>query len=101
PTAENNVGAAILSTGMNTANLAEAVGHFRASLKERPEYVDALHNLGKALLAQGSSEEASAQFIHIIYIDPNDVDAHSYLGSAHVMQGKLSEAATEFQTALR
>jgi tetratricopeptide (TPR) repeat protein/mono/diheme cytochrome c family protein len=102
PTAENNVGAAILSTGpMNSESLAEATQHFRASLKGRPDYVDALHNLGKALLAQGNAEEAASQFTHVLYVDPDDVDAHAYLGSANVMQGKLPEAAKEFQAALR
>lgn len=101
PTAENNVGAAILSTGMTTENLNEAIAHFRASLKGRPDYVDALHNLGKALLAQGKAEEAASQFTHVLYVDPDDADAHAYLGSASVMQGKLHEAAKEFQAALR
>ena len=101
PTIENNVGAAILSTGMTTQNLAEATAHFRASVKGRPDYVDALHNLGKALLAQGQAEEAASQFTHILYVNPDDVDAHAFLASANVMQGKLSEAVKEFQAALR
>jgi hypothetical protein len=71
PSAENNVGAAIFSTGDDArAPSPRRRGHFRAALKGRPDYVDALHNLGRRFSRQGYAEGRGVPVHAHPYVDP-------------------------------
>jgi protein O-mannosyl-transferase len=58
-------------------------------------------NLGYALSAQGSNEEAMAEYREALRINPNYVEAHNNLGLTLAGLGKTEEAMAEYREALR
>jgi tetratricopeptide (TPR) repeat protein len=80
--------------------LAEAVDHYRAALRIKPDYAPAHANLGLALLEQEQIEAAIAEERAALAIDPRLVPAHVQLGSALAAAGRKAEAAVEFRRAL-
>ena len=78
----------------------EAITAFRKAIEVKPDYADALNNLGAVLFRQGKLVEAEAAFRRAIELKPGLADAHSNLGAALFAHGKLSEAVTALQKAI-
>jgi tetratricopeptide (TPR) repeat protein len=79
---------------------AAAAAEFRKALAIQPDYEDAVHNLGKALQAQGNSEDAVADFQKAIKLAPDDVVAHNDLGHALYHEGKYEDSLASYRKAI-
>ncbi len=94
--AENNLGLSLLEQG----RFLEAVGHFEAALRIRPDFAVAYHNLGVALQALGRHEEAARAYRQEIQINGGTGEAYYRLGISLSREGKLSEAVAVFRKAI-
>ena len=74
---------------------------FRTAVRLFPDFVNALRNLGTALLYLGQPAEAKVHFEHTVQIDPQDADNWILLGDAQAAQGSTTEAITAYGEALR
>jgi tetratricopeptide (TPR) repeat protein len=70
-------------------------------LQIKPEYAEALNNLGDALLRAGRVDEAVLQDEKALRVKPEYADAHYNLGNALLEKGDLRKAIAEFQKALQ
>jgi len=80
--------------------LEEALACYRRALAKRPDYPEALGNLGNALKAKGALNEAIASFRQALAIMPEYAEAHNNLGTALYEQGKMTEARSSYRQAL-
>ena len=95
--AHNNVATIATSKG----HLDEAIEHYRAALKTKPYYVDAMINLGAALAQKGQTAEGIAMIQLALRLKPDDPMAHFNLAGALASQGNYNEAIREYREALR
>jgi tetratricopeptide (TPR) repeat protein len=79
----------------------EAITHYQAALRVRPENAEAHNGLGLALAEQGKFGEAIAQYDEALRLKPNLVDSHYNLGIALASQGRMEKAVEEYSEALR
>src|SRR5690242_2861322 len=77
-----------------------AIKSFRDALKVKPDYSDALDNLGKALDAEGKSAEAVRDFKKVIKLAPDNAIAHNDMGRALFHEKKYQESAAAYRQAL-
>ncbi len=85
----------------NQGMLDEAGKHYSAVLRVKPDYVEALYNLGLVLQKRGSIDEAVSQYQTVLRIQPHFVLAHTNVGVAYVSQKKVVEAVYHFSEAVR
>jgi serine/threonine-protein kinase len=97
PEAHNDLGFALVQAGRRD----EALAEFRRAVQLRPDYADALCNLG-VLLAQEKKdpEEALDACRRAVRLRPWAAAGYHALGSALLAQGKPDEAAAFFRAAL-
>src|SRR5262245_45353212 len=62
---------------LNKGEYNAAVEFFRQALKIKPDYADALNNLGKALEALGKDDEAIGDFDQALKLAPENAVIHS------------------------
>jgi protein O-mannosyl-transferase len=79
----------------------EALPHFQAAIRLRPQYSLARYNLGTELQKQGRWEEAVGELRALLEIDPVYPQAHFAWGTALAGQGRFNEAAEQFTAELR
>jgi tetratricopeptide (TPR) repeat protein len=97
--AHNNLGNSLLEI---PGRRAEAMAHFAAALRIKPDYSEAHLSLGNALLQMpGRLADAIAEFETAIRLDPDSERAHSNLGQALLQAGRPQEAIAQLETALR
>jgi len=70
-------------------------------LQINPNLVEALANLGNALVHQNQLEEAVTCYRRALQIDPRDAVIHFNLSIALNRQGKSAEAQAEWEEAKR
>lgn len=80
---------------------AEAVPHFEAALRLKPESAPAHFNYGTALAAAGRYDDAVAQYQRALQLRPNYAIAHNNLASALLQLGRPQQALTSFREAAR
>jgi tetratricopeptide (TPR) repeat protein len=88
----NNLGAALSRRG----RVSEAIAHFQAALKIKPEYADAHYNMGYALARQGKLDEGIYHFSEALRIRPKNVNNHNNMGVALALKGDYREAVDHF-----
>ncbi|MBM4068048.1 MAG: tetratricopeptide repeat protein [Planctomycetes bacterium] len=71
----------------------ESVAAFEASLRLRPDYAEALSNLGNVLYFQGKLEEAVERYRRAIELEPNSPYILNNLGNSLRLLGDFEEAA--------
>jgi len=100
PTAQNNLGAALL---YYRHDIESAIEHLRAAVNSKPSFALARLNLGKALAASQDFSAADAELRAALTIDPDLAAAHLNLGLVLAeKKGSMSaEAQKELQTGLR
>ena len=68
---------------------------------KRPDSLRGHTNLGQALLTDGRTKEAIAQFFDVLHIDPNQLAVRCNLANALAMSGATNQAVAELQETLR
>jgi tetratricopeptide (TPR) repeat protein len=80
---------------------AEATQHYHKALEIKPQFIEAINNLGLALFKQGQLEAVPKIFEGIVSIDSGYVDAHYNLGIVYEKQGRLARAGLHYGKALQ
>lgn len=81
--------------------LDDAVAHQRQALRLRPDFLEALNNLGNALVSQSQHEAAIDCYRRVLELRPAFAQAHSNLGAAFRNLNRLDEALACYREALR
>jgi tetratricopeptide (TPR) repeat protein len=95
--AHSNLGAVLLQEG----RLPEAISHYEAVLRLKPDHASTHSNLGYALSRTGRMPEAIAHYEEALRLRPDLGQAHNNLGLALVQVGRLPEAVAQYEEALR
>jgi len=82
-------------------SLLEAIDHYEAALRIKPNYAEAHHNLGNALALRGNLDQAITHYKAALKIRPDYGEAHRNLGVALDRQGKHEEAMFHYSQALQ
>lgn len=93
----NNLGLISAEAG----HIQEAIGYFDEALKQQPDYLIALVNLGNAYRQQKQWKEASTAFERAIQIEPADAEANYGLGMVFAQTGETQSASDHLQRALQ
>jgi len=80
--------------------LNETIYHCSEAVRIKPDYVEAINNLGLALRQAGRIDEAIHCYKRALEIDPGTVEAYINLGTALAVKGELSQAAQEYEKVL-
>jgi tetratricopeptide (TPR) repeat protein len=67
----------------------------------RPDYPDALNNLGNVLARQGKLDESKARFAAAVAADPRHANAQLNLGRVLLLQGDAEDALPHLEVAAR
>lgn len=94
--AHNNLGLLLLDRGRSD----EAIGHYEAALRIKPDDDYAYNNRGNAYVAKGDMERAERDFIAALEIEPLNTEARSNLGNVYASRGRWEEAAQQYRAAL-
>ena len=94
--AHNNL--AIILIDQN--RLQEAAEHAGAALDSRPNYPEALMNLGNISLKQGEPDRAVAYYRKALAIEPRLRNLHTNLGNALRFKGDFAHAIQEYEQAI-
>jgi tetratricopeptide (TPR) repeat protein len=86
---------------VNAGRTSEAVAHFEASLKLKPDNVPALLNLGRVAEQRGRLGEAAARLRAAYAVDPSDVAVLVNLATVDVKLGHPDAAIPLYEEALR
>jgi tetratricopeptide (TPR) repeat protein len=78
-----------------------AIRHYAESVRLKPDFAVAHHNLGALLTAQGRMDEAIPELRAALQLRPDYPEAESNLGAALAGQGKLDEARAHFAAAVQ
>ena len=79
---------------------ADAVRHFEASVKARPDSAAARYNLGTALAVGGQLDRAVLEYERAIALNPKYTVALANLGSVLLQQGRTREAVRRLEQAV-
>jgi Flp pilus assembly protein TadD len=80
-------------------NFNEAITHFGEALRIKPDFFDALINIGVTLNDQRKSAEAAMYLTRAVEIQPRSSKAHLQLGIALAQNGSSDEALRHFYQA--
>jgi predicted O-linked N-acetylglucosamine transferase (SPINDLY family) len=78
----------------------QAIAAYERAVKIRPDFAEALHNLGTALSKLGDPASAAACYIRALQIAPDSAPAHNNLGCALILLGQLSAAISHYKQAI-
>jgi tetratricopeptide (TPR) repeat protein len=95
--AEGNLGSLLAGSG----RLPEAIPHFIAALRLKPDYPQARVSLGSALARAGRLPEALGQFAEAVRLRPDFAEARYNYGLALNALGRRGEALGQFGEAVR
>jgi tetratricopeptide (TPR) repeat protein len=79
----------------------QAIVNYRRASELKPDYGDALNNLGNLLLNAGTAGEAEDCFRRLLRLDPGNPAAHNNLGVVLLRQGAADQAMAAFREAVR
>lgn len=96
--AHGSVGALLLAKPDQQPN---AIEELQIALQLKPDYLEALNNLGVAFTHAGRLPEAFDAFHKALALKPDYLDALNNLGMAFMRSGNFPEAVEQLQTAVR
>jgi tetratricopeptide (TPR) repeat protein len=79
----------------------QAITNYRRASELKPDYGDALTNLGNLLLNAGATGEAERCYRRLLGLNPNNPAAHNNLGVVLLQHGAADDAMTAFREAIR
>ncbi len=79
----------------------EAAVHFDKALQIKPRYLEALNNIGFALVRRGDAEDAIPFLEAALEIDPNDTKANYNLANALQYLGRTEESISHYEKAVQ
>jgi tetratricopeptide (TPR) repeat protein len=79
----------------------EAARKYEAILRTHPDHVDAMVNLGNALLELGSPEKAEEYYREALALEPDHVEANYNLANLFEERGELGNALLFYRKALQ
>ncbi len=80
----------------------DAIAHYRAALRIKPDYADAHTNLGMLLArTPGNLPQAISEFQAALTLQPQSAAAHSNLALAFSLAGRPADALSEFEASYR
>jgi len=79
----------------------DVVGFWADTVVQYPQNARAHNNLAWALVPQGRTAEANAQYARAVELQPDYVTGHYNWGVALLDQGRVVEAITQLETAVR
>jgi tetratricopeptide (TPR) repeat protein len=94
--AHANYGAAMMDHG----RFEEALSHFEAALRLRPNFVKAQIDAGLAHASLGHTDLARADYERALALDADNAVAHYNLGVLLAQQGRLADAAAHYRAAV-
>ncbi len=100
---EYNAGAAFLihyERFLLQNDLDEARKHLRAAIRARPDYPDALHNLGNVDRRRKDYPEAERALRRAVELSPNAADTRALYGTVLWETGRYAEARAAWEAAL-
>lgn len=80
--------------------LVEAARRYHQILSVKPDFPEALNNLGNILASSSRLDDAVMHYRKALELRPNYADAHMNLGGALLQQGRLADAATCYRKTL-
>lgn len=80
--------------------LTEAVGHYEAALRVRPDHSWAHNNFGLALSRLGDRVRGMEHYRRAVELDPDNAEARFNLANALVAEGALGEAIEQYRAGL-
>lgn len=92
----NDLGMAFQQSG----DVARAVEQYRLAIALRPEFPEALYNLGNSLRDVGDHAQSAENLGRALALRPNYAQAIQSLGYTLVMSGRLDEAIVNFEKVL-
>jgi tetratricopeptide (TPR) repeat protein len=99
------MGAVIVVLGCGTVvrnhDYRDVVGFWADTVAKYPQNARAHNNLAWALVPQGRTAEANAQYARAVELQPDYVTGHYDWGVALLDQGRVAEAITQLETAVR
>ncbi|MEK7250170.1 MAG: tetratricopeptide repeat protein [Bacteroidota bacterium] len=96
PRAYNNFGMAQVEKRMYD----EALQSFEKALKLRPDYGEAMWNMGIVYNKLGKTEKAIASYKRVIEIQPDYLDSYINLGTEYLNKGLVDSAIVTYKRAL-
>ena len=80
-----------------------AIAHYQNALQDKPDFADALNNLGYSYrhVAMSFLEKAGDAYDKAIKLDPKHAEALEYQGEYFVMEGRLVDAYQNYQKLLK
>ncbi len=81
--------------------LGEALEHYQAAVRLRPQDAIANNGLGGVLLAMGKTAEAFGPLETAVAVQPDYFSAHYNLGNALASSGRFPEAVLEYKAAVK
>jgi tetratricopeptide (TPR) repeat protein len=84
-----------------SGKVGEAIEHYRAAVRLKPDYVKAHNNLGAALAVVGKTSEAIKHYQEALRLEPDNAEARSNLGLALAAAGRSDEAIEYYRQLLR
>ncbi|CAN5270870.1 hypothetical protein BH23VER1_BH23VER1_10750 [soil metagenome] len=75
-------------------DLGAAIAKYRTCTEREPDYFDAWHALGMALMKNGQIKEAIGAGLMATNLQPNDLLAWTALSQMYVQDGQIAEAET-------
>ena len=83
------------------SNTCQACTAYKKAIHLKPDYFEALYNLGCIQLNSGKASEAFQLFSRALQIRPDSPEANNNLGILHKNQGDTENAIKHFQQAIR
>jgi tetratricopeptide (TPR) repeat protein len=79
----------------------EALAHYEAAARIRPDDAQIQYNLGAALAARGRAREAQERYERALALDPGYPEAHNNLGILLARQGRIEDGTRHCAEAVR
>ncbi len=94
--AQMNLATALAATGSSQ----DAIEHYRAGIRAKPDFVEGRYHLGLALAAAGRLDEAIAELQEVVRLQPDAYKIRNNLGVVLFSADRLPEAVAAFEKTL-